>query len=278
MSMLTTDANQGFLPEEIGDLVVQPVIDAAVATQVAKVVTTAAHKFHIPIVAADPSAQWIEEGEEIIPSDATFSEAPVTFSKVGGLTIISRELAEDSSPEAAQVVGDGLARDIARKLDTAFFGDVAAPAPSGLESLDFVSHVDADFSSTDCFFEAQSEAEQVGASIGAWVTDPDTALLLATVKEQTGSQRPLLEPDPTQPTRRVVGGVPLWVSPAVTAGTVWGIPQDRTIVVIRRDVTLDVDESAYFSSDRIAVRVTMRVGFGFPHEAAVVHIGPPVGS
>jgi hypothetical protein len=33
-----------------------------------------------------------------------------------------------------------------------------------------------------------------------------------------------------------------------------------------------VDSSAFFTSDRGAVRVTMRVGFAFPHEAAVVRV------
>ena len=32
---------------------------------------------------------------------------------------------------------------------------------------------------------------------------------------------------------------------------------------------LAVDESAYFSSDSVGVRATMRVGFAFPHEAAI---------
>lgn len=35
-----------------------------------------------------------------------------------------------------------------------------------------------------------------------------------------------------------------------------------------------VDRSAFFTSDRIAVRVTVRVGFGFPHEEAVVAVLP----
>lgn len=274
MAMSTTSANRAFLPTEIGPLVVQPVIEEAVATQVATVVqlSDGIHDFRVPIVSDDPTAEWVAEGEEITPTDATLDEELVTFAKLAGLSIISRELAEDSSPAAAQVVGRGLARDIARKLDVAFFGNEAAPAPAGLESITPTDVDSASYANLDPFLEAISEAEQVGATIAAFVTDPATALGLAQLKVETGSALNVLQPDPTMPTRRLVAGVPLLSSSAVTAGTVWGIPRDRVMVVLRHDTRLEISREAYFSSDRVGIRATMRVGFAFPHEDAVVKI------
>ncbi|MEJ7742083.1 MAG: phage major capsid protein [Nocardioidaceae bacterium] len=66
---------------------------------------------------ADPTAAWVAEGDEIPISDPTLAELTVTPAKVAGLTIVSRELADDSDPAAAYVVGAGLARDIARRVD-----------------------------------------------------------------------------------------------------------------------------------------------------------------
>ncbi len=37
---------------------------------------------------------------------------------------------------------------------------------------------------------------------------------------------------PESPTRRTVLGVPLYVTNAVTAGIVWGLPRDRVMVVM----------------------------------------------
>jgi hypothetical protein len=37
-------------------------------------------------------------------------------------------------------------------------------------------------------------------------------------------------------------------------------------------VDLAVDKSAYFTSDRTSIRAIMRVGFAFPHAAAVQKI------
>jgi HK97 family phage major capsid protein len=73
----------------------------------------------------------------------------VTPPKVAGLTIISRESADDSNSAAAQVVGDGLARDIARRIYQAVFAGLASPAPAGLTTLSGVqTYVNANASRT----------------------------------------------------------------------------------------------------------------------------------
>lgn len=56
------------------------------------------------------------------------------------------------------------------------------------------------------------------------------------------------------------------------AGHRVGHPRVRAILVRRNDVDLAVDRSAYFTSDRTAIRATMRVSFAFPHAAAIQKI------
>ncbi|OBJ74689.1 hypothetical protein A5656_15660 [Mycobacterium gordonae] len=191
------------------------------------------------------------------------------------MTVVSRELASDSNPEATDVVGDGLARDIARKIDAAAFGAHTSNGPDGLKALAGVTEIDATGSldNLDAFAEAISEAENVGAQLTSFVASPAVALALAQLK--TGSQlnTPLLGSDPTNPTQRLALGVPLVVCPAMDNATIWGIPKDFSYVVLRDDtVQLDVDASPFFTSDRIAVRATMRVSWGWPHPAAIQKI------
>jgi len=276
MTLLTSPSGgtHGLLPDELGALITQPVREKSVALRIATVVTTSSTEYRVPVVEGDAGAAWIAEGAEITASDADFDEIVVTPRKVGGLSIISRELAEDSSPSAQQIVGEGLAQSIATKVDAAFFGNVVANGPSGLLSVTGLSTVDtgATIANTDPFAEALSKAETVGAVVTAFVAHPDTVLALSKVKRETGSNEPLLGFDPTQPTRRQVLGVPLVPSPAVAVGTVWAIPATKVLVVLRDDVRLDVDRSRYFESDRIGIKATMRVGFAFPHPAAVVRM------
>jgi predicted phage gp36 major capsid-like protein len=104
-------------PEQVTELVIRPLIANSIAGQVLSLVNTGAPQYRVPIVAADPSAAWVAEGQEIPASDADIDELIVTPKKLAGLSIISSELAADSSPAAQQVVGDGLVRDLVRKLD-----------------------------------------------------------------------------------------------------------------------------------------------------------------
>lgn len=272
--MNTGNSAEILAPDQIHELLVQPVMEQAVATQVATVISTASRTWRIPVVTADPSAAWVAEGAEIPLSDAALDEVEVVPAKLAGLTIITAELAADTSPEAQEVVGQGLARDCARKLDAAFFGALTAPAPPGLGSTTpTVVAAGAAFTNMDPFAEGMSYAEEVGATLGAWVASPATALDLARIKVDAGSNLPLIaSPEAGTSARRSVGGLPLFVSPAVADGKVWGIPRDRTFVVIRQDTKIDVDGSVFFTSDRVAVRATMRVGFGFAHQQALIRI------
>jgi HK97 family phage major capsid protein len=276
----TSNASSILRPEQVADLLVKPVLALSVAArpEIATVVQTGSKTFRIPMVNADPQAAWVAEGAEIAVSDAVLAELDVTPSKVAGLTLITNELAADSSPEAAQVVGDGLARDIARRLDEAFFGALASPAPAGLESLPTTTGnaqivaAGTSFADLDAFAEAQALAENVGATVTAFVAHPTDALALAQLKGGTALATPLLSQDPTQPSRRQIFGTPLLVSPAVTPGHVWALDGSRNFVVLRQDATVDIDPSPFFTSDRTAVRGIMRVGIGWPHPAAVVRI------
>ena len=274
MTLLTTAGSGSAIltPEQVQSLVIEPLLNQAVATQVSSIVQTASTSTRFPIVKQDPVTTWVAEGAEITPSDQDLDELDCVPKKLGGLSIVSTELVEDSDPSALEVVGSGLVRDLQLRLDSAFFGSTTANGPNGLSSLTGVTHVaSGTITDLDAFAEALSEAEQVGAQISAFVTNPDTLLSLSTLKVQTGNNQPLLGTDPASPTRRSVFGVPLYPSPAVSAGVIWGLPMAKSFVVIRRGANVVVDTSAYFSSDRVGIRCTLRVGFAWPHEAAVVN-------
>lgn len=279
MSFLTsTLGTSGLLPEDYAPLIVEPVREAATAlnANVSTVIYTLNHSMHVPVINADASASWLTEAQEIAPSDPTVTDIEVVPAKVGGLTVISRELATDSSPAAAGLIGEGLARSIARQIDRAYFGALPAPAPSGLAAL-----ADADVhrvlagtapTDLDAFAEAQSLVEQDGTVISAFVASPADALKLAQLKSATGWATPLLGSDPVEPTQRVIFGVPLIVCPTMANGNVYGLASQRNVVVMREDVTLAVSADSHFTSDQIAVRATMRVGFAFTTPQAIARI------
>ncbi|BBY15763.1 phage major capsid protein [Mycolicibacterium litorale] len=263
-------------PAQVHNLVIVPLIAESVAGQVLTSVVTGTHEYRIPVVAADPSASWTAEGAEIAVSDADVDEVTVTPSKLAALSAITRELANDSSPAAADVVGQGIVRDLVRKVDQALFTATTTNGPGGIPGVSGISTVDAGsaYANVDPFSDAIYTAAAFNGNITAWVTNPATAKTLAKVKEATGSNKPLLGPDPTQPGRRQILGIPLLTSPYVTttANAVWGISQPYAHMVIREQAEVESDKSVFFTSDRVAIRAILRIGFGFPAPATIVRI------
>jgi HK97 family phage major capsid protein len=277
MAMYTTTDNVGgILPNgHAGIILAEPVSEISVAAQVSTVLGTGNTTLSIPVVRSDPSAAWLAEGAEIAPSDMGLDELLATPAKVAGLTVISRELAADSSPPALGLVQRGLARDIARRVDQAFFAGLPAPAPAGLATLAGVSTAGdgaAAVTNLDLFAEAINNADAQGVSVTSFVVNPADALRLAQLKDETGSNRPLLGVDPTQPTRRTILGVPMLTSQYVAEGTAWAIPDDYSLFVRREDTRIEASGDAYFTSDRVAIRGVMRCTFAFPWPEVITRI------
>lgn len=275
MTMLTTAAGtSGVLPPEYGEIVTKPVEALSVAYLTGTKVTTGANSYHIPMLVSDVTVGAVVEGAEITPSDAAFDEQVVTPVKFAGLTIVSRELADDSNPSATDQISRSIARQIANSVDNALFNALAAPNPSGFASLTGISTVSAPaaYANLDPFEEAVSLSEAAGGRVTAWVTNAAVALEIAKLKDSTSSNKGLLNPDLTAEGRRAILGRPVIVSPFVPADTVYGISRDDFLVVTRDDTRLDVDRSAYFSSDRVGIRGTMRVAFAMPVAGAHVRI------
>lgn len=168
-------------------------------------------------------------------------------------------------------------RDLARKIDAAYFANTSTNGPARLLSITS-SAIDAGdaWADLDWAEEAKSVAEQHNTVIVAFVCSPATAVTIATLKEYStaGSNKALLQGDPTAPASRVVAGVPLLTSPAIADNIVWAVPRARVIVAMRRDTSVVTDSSAFFSSDRTAVRATIRLSWGFTDAAAVGKIAP----
>jgi HK97 family phage major capsid protein len=169
----------------------------------------------------DAAANWLAEAADITETDPTIGEEVVTPLKVGALTKVSNELANDSSPAATSVVGDGLVRSIARKVDLAFFGNTTPLGPNGLQSLTGIATVTAPgsaWSNFDWAIEAQSQLERVGSTVTAFAASFETVRQLSEVKQFVGttasSNEPLLQADDVSTAQpRSIFGVPLFSLP-----------------------------------------------------------------
>lgn len=276
MASTTTTFAPILAPEQVGDLIIKPLMAQSIAGQVLTAVATGSHDYRIPIVNADPSASWTAEGAEIAVTDADIDELEITPKKLAALTIITRELANDSNPAAQDVVGQGIVRDLVRKTDQALFTATTTNGPGGIPGVSGVSTVDAGtaYANVDSFSDAIFTSAQHNGTVTAFVTNPATAMKLSKLKSGSALNTPLLQADPTQPGKRQILGVPLMTSPYITTtdDVVWAIPAAMCFMVIREQAEVEADRSVFFTSDRVAVRAIVRLGFGFPNAPAIVKI------
>jgi HK97 family phage major capsid protein len=282
MSLNTTNSHGIVVPETLGDLVIAALARASVALRASTVVVTPTKTYRVPILSALPSSAFVAEGQELAAGDPTIEELNITPAKVGHVAPLSRELVRDSFQEGApDIIATAQGIDIAKKIDQAVFGGDNAIANDGLGVLAGVQEVDAgELVNLDPFAEAQSLSEDVGGTVTSFVASPTNALILAQLKRGESSNEPLLQAavDPTAPITRQILGSQLLVSPAVDDDVIWAIPQVHSLVVVREDVETEVSTDVYFTSDRVAVKTTARVGWGWPHPAAVVKINVSEGS
>jgi len=99
------------------------------------------------------------------------------------------------------------------------------------------------------------------------------------------SNEPLLQPNPaaadpnTGLPKYSINNTPLYwtLESVIPDGTVWAIDRKKVFTVLRQDVELVTSPWPFFTSDCVAVRAIMRVGFGFPHAASIVEINDSIG-
>lgn len=90
------DSQGGYLvPTEMNEAIVTKLTQENVMRQLASVITTAS-KHKIPILASQPAANWIGEGQEIPLKDENFSQIELDAYKLAAGTKISNELLQDS--------------------------------------------------------------------------------------------------------------------------------------------------------------------------------------
>lgn len=271
MAVLNTNLQQAYTPEDYGQLIDTEVDAKSVAFQAATVVGTDRHQVRFPILVSDPDTGWYAENTEITLIDPETDEIVVIPSKVAGLTQISNEAAMDSSPEVASLTGATLARDIAKKVDAAFFGNTVTNGPNGLQSLTGVQVVDSEgaWTTLDHFHDAKAQAIANGAELSHVVLAPDVALALSKAKTATGSNQGLLE---TVDDGIRLAGLTALISPAVAAGNAWALDKSQVMTVRRKGTTVDTSTDAAFAYDAVQVRAVSRIGFGFPNPSGIVRI------
>jgi hypothetical protein len=210
--------------------------ESALARAGARVVSVRGRAITVPRLLSDGIATWTAELAEIN------SDAPT------GDTITLTPKAAAFSTDAATAV-----------------------SPPGL--LVGVQAQTGGIATVDQYLKAEATIAQVGGNASVIVLNPADTLVLQLLKQGTGSNVPLLQPDPTLPGKYSIGGVPIISTTAKTAGTALVADASCIVLAIGQDVGVDFSTDAKFTADATTARVRTRIDFAWSDIRGGVLIG-----
>lgn len=235
----------------------------------ARRIVTGAKSIHVPVPGA-AATQWLAELEEINQDAAVAAEVELTPQKVGNLSIASNEAIGDASVDLLSTIGATAVRAVALEIDRALIaGSGTANQPRGLLNITGVpSNATLNVDYAGLVTAAGTVRGAGGRPDVAFISPADhTALALAA----DGLNRPLLQATDQGPAE-VVGGLRLWPTPAVPAGTAIVGQADQILVAVRDDPRVDISTDARFGADAVAIRTIARVDVGIANLSALLVI------
>jgi HK97 family phage prohead protease/HK97 family phage major capsid protein len=275
-SLTTADASAGPVdPPELNRFIWDLLRDQAVVLQAGcPVITTDRTSVKWPALISDITAAFFDELDEIDVSDPGFDEFDVTPKAIKALVRGSSEAFEDSDPDLLQIVQQNLVTILSLKLDRALLTGSVTAEPKGFDGMTTVAGTTSlDASGTmndyDLFIKA------IGILAGNHVPGPYVAVghpwtitYLDLLKRQADNNEQLSRP-PSVP--------PIFTSTQIgdngdDTSTMLVFAPAQVAVVRRRDVTVEVDRSAEFTTDAVLVRGKLRASSFFPYPQAIVKI------
>jgi HK97 family phage major capsid protein len=274
MPVDTTTAPQ-LTTEEVQSILVGPLELASVfLASGPRIFDTPGRPVRVPLLTSGVDPDWIGESEQITEKDASFDEVtllPEAMKSVKVITRFSNELARQSVVALDAALRDRLVRDVASKIDTAFFaGD--GGTPSGTEPLGLLEWSGTQELTAIGAIALDDLHDAVGLLLAAgadptrarWVMRPSTFTTLRKLKD--GSQRYQLTPDPTEAGGFRLLGLPVSISDKIpvdatpTPDETSVILADFSTIAVARDLAPSVTllSELYAEYDQLAIRVVAR--------------------
>lgn len=293
MSVKTSTA-QELTQEQVAKILVQPLEEASSFLASGPRIFDTSSPLRVPKLTGlvEPNTttpdepDWIGESELITEKDVDFGEVmllPDTMKSVKVITRFSNEMARQSIVALDAVLQQRLVTDVAAKLDAQFWGSggdgITTPrgilAYQGVQSIDWAGAAITLDALTDAVGLALSA--DVNMSGLRWVMNPQTFITMRKIKEVSGSNRPVLQPDVTQDAVFRLFGYPVTVTkrmPTDAEGQRTVVLADFSQIAVARDLAPSVTllKERYAEYDEQGIRVVTRYDAAPLNPEAVVKI------
>lgn len=260
-------------PDDLRTLLIDKFREASVvAASGVPIVATDKKAVSWPMLTGDVSVAFYDELEEIAESDPTLDDFEVPVKALKTLVRMSSEAVEDSDPSLLQLVVDNINLAMTLKGDRELVNGSDAKGFKGLTQITGTQSIAVGGAlSWDHVLRAVGllvEGNVPGPY--AVLLGPRPALALDLMKETDTSNKYVGRPDGIPPVYST-GWLPVTGGGSPTTSAIVYAPAQQRIV-LRRQVTVEIDRSQEFSKDAVLARGRYRLGFGVPHPQSIVKL------
>ena len=268
-------ADGGYLvPTSFNEEIISKLQEENVLRQICRVIQTeSTHR--VPVVASQPAANWIGEGDELTISSASFSTVTLEVHKLAACLLTSNELLQDSYYDLEAFLSDELARAFARAEEEAFLnGDGTDNQPTGLlttlaQSATSTLQTTGTTLSADDLITLAYSVDRPYRSKACWLMSDATLSLVRKLK--TTDQQYIWEPNFASEDPPKILGYPVHTSnfvPPATSGNICVLFGDFSAVTIAERGNRQVrplrekfalsDKTAFLCLERVDCALTDR--------------------
>ncbi|WP_336819498.1 phage major capsid protein [Gordonia sp. MMO-8] len=264
MAVNTPDVASGWRPDQIHYFDADKILGESLyvsATTKGGEIQGDAPSLLVPYVDDADSAAFVAEGAEITEDDPDLDQVQVFTRKIARLVKLSRE--QFGQDGTAANISASVKNDLIRKMDRALLSQVAPTAPAvapvaGLVNTTGLVNGGEITTDLDPLIDLLVQLQANDAAPRVIVVDPLAFGALAKLRKGEGSNEGLLTGANDALTFPLLG-TQVSVSSAMPASA--GVVIDpAAIISAYSQVEIATSDQAYFTSDSVAVRATVRVG------------------
>lgn len=271
MATQTTATHSTLQQTQIQQLLVEPLESESVFLASGPKIIDTNGPIRIPRIASGMTVGFVAEGATIPESSVGLDEVSMLPSTLRSLKVLSRVTAEvlrSSAVALDSILKQRLVTDTAKALDVALFsGAGTSNTIRGLINQTGVATGTLDADDPDSLLDGIGIARANEVKPNRWFLSPADYLSIRKVKDADG--RYILQPDLTLAGQEVLFGIPVTITAQVATGK--AVLADMNHVAVARDMspTVTVDQSRYFDTDEVALRVVCRYDLALLQPKAV---------
>jgi HK97 family phage major capsid protein len=239
--------------------------------------TAGGNDLEVPVQATRPAATAIAEGTEITALDPTFSTVTMKAQKVAVLTKVSRELLADNGVNIEQFLAEDLGIALGVRVNNLLTVGTGTVVPNGIANAASAgitggTGVAGVFTGDNLIDLAHSVDGAYVRNGAGWLMRRSTIGAVRKLKDNNGSY--LYAPAATVGAPDILLGAPIYENPdvvatATSARSVLFGGLRNYMVRIAGGLEIARSDDAYFASDEVGIRATIRVWGDIGQSSAV---------